>query len=77
MKAFVKSTEAWNQEQTELQERLLKAKTPKTYWCKFYMEYYYFYQQYKDYFEIFNAIRMNETLFALLVLRGFISFRFA
>ena len=38
MKMFIETT----QTQTELQERLLKAKTPETYWGKSHMECYHF-----------------------------------
>ena len=45
------------------------------YWGKFYIEYYHFCQQYKDYFETFGATGMNYILFAALFFCGFINIR--
>ena len=42
MEVFMEITQAWNQEQLELQEHLLKARTPETYSGKSHMDYYHF-----------------------------------
>ena len=59
----------------EPQELPLKARTPETYWDKFYMECYHFCQQYEDYFETSDANGTNCTPFAASFLRGSINLR--
>ena len=75
MKAFVKSTQAWDREQAEPQEQLLKIKSLETYSKKSHMDCYHFCQQCEDYFEISSTIGINRTLFAALFFRSTISFR--
>ena len=70
-------TQAWDQEQLELQKRPLKAKTLEIYSGKSSMDCYHFYQQCEDYFEISGAIRMNHTSFATTFLCGSISLKWA
>ena len=75
MKVFMETTQA--QDQLELWEFSLKARTPKTYVRKSNMDCYHFYQQCEDYFNTFGATEMNCTLFAATFLRSFISLRWA
>lgn len=77
MKIFVKSIQAWDQEQLELQKCLLKIKSPKTYFKKFYIDCYFFCQQYEDYFEILGGTKMNYTSFTVIFLRDIINPRWA
>ena len=55
----MKSIQTRDQKQTEPQKQLFKAKSPKTYLKKSYINYYYFCQQYKDYFKILGIIGIN------------------
>ena len=50
IKVFMEIMQAQAQALAEYQDCFFMIKTRKTYWGKFYMEYYYFCQQYKDYF---------------------------
>ena len=75
MKVFIETTQAQAQALAEPQKRLYKIRTPETYWSKFYMEYYHFFQQCEDYFEIFGATGINYTQFITSFVRGSISLR--
>ena len=77
MKVFIETTQAQAQALAEPRERLLKARTPETYFKKSHMDYYHFCQQCEDYFETSGATRMNRTPFAATFLRGAISLRWA
>ena len=52
----------------------LKAKVPDIYFRKTHMDYYHFFQQYKDYFETAGAIGSNCTPFTVSFLCGKINF---
>ena len=71
----METTQAQAQALVKPQERLLKARIPKTYWSKSHIEYYHFCQQYEDYFQIFVAIEINYIPFAISFFRGTISVR--
>ena len=73
MKAFVESTQAWDQEQTEPRKRPLKARFPETYSGKSHIDCYHFCQQCEDHFETSSATKMNYTPFAVSFLHGTIS----
>ena len=73
----METTQARDQEQLELQERPLKARTPETYSGKSYMNCYHFCQQCENYFKISGATGMNRTFFAATFLLGSISLRWA
>ena len=75
MKVFIETTQA--QTLAEPQERLLKARTPETYWGKSLMECYQFCQKCENYFETSGAIGMNCTPFTASFFRGSISLRWA
>ena len=77
MKVFMKMTQAQAQAIAEPRERPLKARTPKTYSGKSYMDCYHFCQQCEDYFKISGAIGMNRTPFAATFLHGPINLRWA
>lgn len=51
------------------QNKLLKARSPNVYCERFYIEYYNFCQQYKNYFAIAGARRANQILFAASFVR--------
>ena len=75
MKVFIETTQA--QVLAKPQERLLKARTPETYWGKSPIECYHFCQQCEDHFETFGATGTNCTPFTASFLRGFINVRWA
>ena len=75
MKAFVESTQAWNQKQVEPWEQLLKARFLEIYSGKSHINCYHFCQQCEDHFKTSGATKMNYTLFAASFLRGTISLR--
>ena len=58
-------------------EQSLKARTPKIYFGKFHIDYYYFSQKCKDYFIISCTTGINSTLFAASYLHGSLSLRWA
>ena len=75
LKIFIETTQAWDQEQLEPQERPLKAKTPETYSRKSYIDCYHFCQQCEDYFETSSATGMNYISFAATFLCSTVSLR--
>ena len=77
MKVFIKMTQSQtrDQKQLELQERLFKAKTPKTYFGRSHIDCYYLCQQYKDYFEKSDAIEINCIPFDTTFFCGTVSFK--
>ena len=77
MKAFVESTQAWDQEQSEPRERPLKARSPQTYSGKSHKDCYHFCQQYEDHFKTSSVTEINYTSFAVSFFRGTISLRWA
>ena len=46
-------------------KQFFKAKVSDMYYKKLHIDYYYFYQQYKDYFETAGATGANRTSFAI------------
>ena len=77
MKTFMESAQAWDQEQAEPQEWLLKARSPKTYSRKSHIDCYHFCQQCEDNLETSGAIGMNCTPFIVSFFYGTISLRWA
>ena len=77
MKVFMETTQAQTQALAEPRERPLKARTPKTYSGKSYMDCYHFCQQCEDYFKTSGAIGMNHTSFAATFFCSAISLRWA
>ena len=75
MKMFIKTTQARDWEQLELQKRPFKARTPETYSGKSHIDYNYICQQYEDYFKTSGATRMNHTLFVAIFFHDSISLR--
>ena len=73
IKVFMETTQA--QALAEPRERSLKARTPKTYFGKSYIDCYHFCQQYEDYFETSGTTEMNRTLFVAIFLRSTVSLR--
>ena len=69
MKAYLKSNQGPSQLSKE-HKRLFKSKVPDVYYDKSYMDYYHFYQQCKDHFEISRATKTNRTSFATSFLCG-------
>ena len=68
-------TQAQVQALAELQERLLKARSPKTYLRKSHIDCYNFCQQCEDHFETSGATEMNRILFIASFLHSTISLR--
>ena len=56
-------------------EKPLKARFPDIYWGKTHLEYYNFFQQYKDHFAIAGATGSNRVLFAATFLKDTALFR--
>ena len=75
LKVFMEMTQAPDQEQLELQERPLKARTPEIYFGKFHMDCYHFCQQCKNYFKTLGATGMNCTPFTATFFCGSINLR--
>ena len=75
MKAFVESTQAWDQEQIEPQEQLLKARSLEIYSEKSYLDWYHFCQQCEDHFKTSGAIGINHIPFAASFFHSTISLR--
>ena len=70
LKSFVKGQEHGQlQVKSILCKQLLKARFPDLYYGNSHLDYYCFYQQYKDYFKTARANRLNQVLFAALFLR--------
>ena len=74
MSAYLKSNQEPRQPLTEWKQSF-KAKVPDIYYEKLYIDYYHFYQQCEDYFEIAGTIGTKQTLFATFFLYGNISMR--
>ncbi len=53
-------------------DRLLKPLNPNLYYSYVHMEYYYFYQQYEDYFEVARSLSHKRIPFAIGFLKDFI-----
>ena len=75
IKVFMEMTQT--QALTKPKELLLKTRTLETYWYKFHMEYYHFYQLCEDHFKTLSVIEINCTPFVASFLYGSISIRWA
>ena len=75
MKIFVKLIQAQNRKQAKPQKQPLKARSPKTYSWKSYIDCHHFCQQCDNYFKTFSVIGMNYTPFAASFFRSTINLR--
>ena len=61
--------------QVKSHKYLVKARFSEIYLKKFHINYYYFYQQYKNYLKILVAIKINHILFTISFLHDIISLK--
>ena len=75
IKVFIEMTQV--QALAELQERLVKTKTPETYSGKSHRNCYHFCQQWEDYFKTSDTTGMNYTPFAAIFSYSIVSLKWA